>query len=106
MRAEECEVGRIVQSTQGRDKGRYFVILAKNPLEQAFVADGKTHKVEKPKKKNIKHIKAKPHWLEEIAAKIEKNILIENHEIRKGLEEKGYMIKPKTNEEECTIVQK
>ena len=49
------QVGQIVKSTSGRDRGRFFVIVACE--EQAvYLADGKLHRLARPKKKNPKHL--------------------------------------------------
>jgi ribosomal protein L14E/L6E/L27E len=47
-------IGRIVISAAGRDKGRYAVVV--NYDGYAYIADGKEHKLSKPKRKNIKHL--------------------------------------------------
>ena len=53
----ECDmrVGSIVLSTQGRDKGNYFLVVA---VEKGFVylADGGMRKLSQPKKKNVRHV--------------------------------------------------
>ena len=55
--------GSLVYSLAGRDKGKIFVVLA---LENDFVylADGDTRRVEKPKRKKIKHVNRTNHVLE------------------------------------------
>ena len=52
----EFAKGMVVRSIAGHDSGSWLVVMS---LENgfAFVADGKERKVEKPKKKNIKHHK-------------------------------------------------
>lgn len=47
--------GVVVKAAAGRDSGRYFIVVN---YEDNFVwiSDGKTRKLEKPKKKNIKHL--------------------------------------------------
>ena len=47
--------GSIVKAVAGRDKDSYFVAVG---IHDGFVeiADGKERKLEKPKRKNIKHI--------------------------------------------------
>ena len=50
-------VGRIVCSKKGRDKG-YFLVVVKEENGYLFVADGKERPLEKPKRKNPKHIGA------------------------------------------------
>ena len=51
----ELSRGQIVKSLSGRDKDRYFVLLA---VQEEFVwlADGKMRKLEHPKCKKTKHI--------------------------------------------------
>jgi len=45
----------IVQCANGRDKGRWFLVLA-TENGKALLADGKHRKVDKPKHKSLKHI--------------------------------------------------
>lgn len=49
--------GQFAQSISGRDKGRVFMIVA--TLEEGYVAlaDGKLRRLEKPKRKKLKHLK-------------------------------------------------
>ena len=49
------ERGRIVVSTQGRDKGHAFLILERVGEDTVNVADGLLHPLERPKKKKLKH---------------------------------------------------
>ena len=51
----EIKVGSIVRSIAGHDKGSLLLVVA---LEKgyAYVADGKLRKIEKPKKKKLKHL--------------------------------------------------
>ena len=51
----EFAKGMVVRSIAGHDSGSWLVVMS---LENgfAFVADGKERKIEKPKKKNIKHL--------------------------------------------------
>lgn len=52
----QYKVGMIVKSESGHDSNGFYVIIK---IENGFVyiADGKRRKIEKPKAKNIKHIK-------------------------------------------------
>lgn len=52
--------GRVVVSTQGRDAGRFFVILEVLDSQYVMVCDGNTRKLDHMKKKKIKHLHAKP----------------------------------------------
>lgn len=49
------EIGTIVLSKRGRDKGRSFVVIAIDG-EYTFLADGNMRPLCKPKKKKTKHI--------------------------------------------------
>lgn len=52
--------GMIVKSDAGRDQEQFYVIVA---AEEgfAYIADGKRRKLEKPKRKNVRHLK-RTHW--------------------------------------------
>ena len=54
------EPGRVVLSTQGRDEGRYFIVLEVIDENFVLMADGLTRKIDHPKKKKVKHLRAKP----------------------------------------------
>ena len=60
MKAKPTEPGRVVISTQGHDAGRWYAVMS--VLDERFVTlcDGETSKLEKPKKKQVKHIRALP----------------------------------------------
>ncbi len=48
-------VGQIVCSKRGRDKG-YFLVIVEENENFVLVCDGKERPLERPKKKNVKHI--------------------------------------------------
>lgn len=52
---KDIQVGSIVMSMAGRDKGNYYIVVSK---QKGFVdiVDGYAKTIEKPKKKNIKHL--------------------------------------------------
>ena len=54
------EPGRIVRSTQGRDRGRYFLVMTVSEDGTVTVADGLTHPLKRPKKKKTRHLHAEP----------------------------------------------
>lgn len=53
----DYEVGRVVVSKAGRDKGRKLVIVAIMDDQYVLVADGDLRKLEHPKKKKRMHLK-------------------------------------------------
>ncbi len=55
MRYEKVEVGQVVFSKCGRDRGFPFLVLRMEG-DFAFLVDGRYRTLEKPKKKKIKHL--------------------------------------------------
>lgn len=51
----ELEVGRVVYSKAGRDKD-YFLVITQVQGNYVYLADGKERLLERPKRKNTKHI--------------------------------------------------
>lgn len=86
------EPGQLVISTAGRDKGKKFVVLKIIDQDHVLISDGDLRKVEKPKKKKLKHIKATRIIDDTLKGKLNKSGIVENFEIRnflKSLEEKN-----------------
>lgn len=52
----EAAIGMIVRSAAGHDKDSFMVITAVEG-DFALVCDGKSRKLEKPKRKRLKHLK-------------------------------------------------
>ena len=48
-------IGMIVKSEAGRDKGTFHVAVGADD-RCVYICDGKERKLEKPKRKNVKHI--------------------------------------------------
>ncbi len=53
----DLEIGQAVISLSGRDKGRYLVVTEVG-TDFIFVADGKLRTLDRPKRKNPKHLSA------------------------------------------------
>ena len=85
------EKGRIVISTQGRDQGRPFLILENLGRDMVTLVDGLVHPLERPKKKKIRHLHAKPIMvnLDEIRPEGGK---IQDSDIRKALAQNGFAV--------------
>lgn len=79
--------GLIVISTAGRDKDKYFVILSCMDDTYCMIADGNIRKVDRPKKKKIKHLKVTNHSLDRIREKFETGQTVTNSMIRKELKQ-------------------
>ena len=83
MKAPLCE-GIVAISLKGRDKDRAFVILYQMDADFVLIADGMTHKLEKPKKKRRKHLKSTRWEFPLLAEKYRQGTLMDN-ELRKAL---------------------
>jgi ribosomal protein L14E/L6E/L27E len=53
----DIKIGSIVVSAAGHDKGGIFTVIGFTQERYALIADGKVRKLEKPKKKKLKHLK-------------------------------------------------
>lgn len=79
------EVGRVVFSKAGRDKGKYFIIVDIIDEQYVTVADGDLRRLSAPKKKKIKHLDMKPEVLEGIAEKLSNNKKVFDAELRSAI---------------------
>lgn len=69
MKVKTPVPGGICQSTQGRDKGRYYIIRHVYSDTSVGVVDGNFKRLASPKTKNLKHVRLLPDAAESIAAK-------------------------------------
>lgn len=84
----EILVGSVVRSKAGRDKGDLFIVLAREG-EYAYLANGDLRKVDRPKKKKLKHLQGSGKISEFIQNKLEAVGKVTNSEVRKALAEMG-----------------
>ncbi|MBE6012231.1 MAG: RNA-binding protein [Lachnospiraceae bacterium] len=80
----EFECGQIVFSKCGRDKGLPFMII-KIEGEYLYLCDGSLRKIEKPKKKKIKHVQRTKCVDSEIAKSLKEGKAILDSDIRKSI---------------------
>ena len=80
----EIKAGSIVRSIAGRDKGDLFIVLSVED-EFVYLANGELRKVDRPKKKKLKHIQGSEKMSEFIANKLETVGKVTNSEVRKAL---------------------
>ena len=86
------EPGRVVLSTQGRDEGRYFIVLKVIDENFVLMADGLTRKIDHPKKKKVKHLRAKPIMVNVDGATLP-NRHLQDSDLRSALEAHGLDVK-------------
>lgn len=82
----EVVAGMVVRSIAGRDKGDLFIVLSREG-EYAYLANGELRKVDRPKKKKLKHLQPSHKISEFIKNKLETAGKVTNSEVRKALSE-------------------
>ncbi len=78
------QIGSVVLSTQGRDKGMYFVVTGVDD-KAVYLVDGGMRKLASPKKKNPKHLSDSGVKLDAIAAKIIDGKKVFDSEVKSAL---------------------
>ena len=73
----QLKIGSVVISKAGHDSGELFAVMSFED-KYVFISDGKQRKVEKPKKKNLKHVAVTQHF-------IESEQLLTNRKLKKAL---------------------
>ncbi len=78
-------LGQIVVSKAGRDAGKRFIVTKVVDGQFVQITDGDLRRVEKPKKKKIKHLEPTGEVAETIEEKLKNNVRLTNPEVRKAL---------------------
>ncbi|HZK57022.1 MAG TPA: KOW domain-containing RNA-binding protein [Clostridia bacterium] len=89
MGLTDLDIGQIVKSKAGRDKGRFFVVFGEIDAKHVLIVDGSLRRVDKPKKKQIKHLAKTNLVSDEIKAAILNSEKISNGFIRKEFKKLG-----------------
>jgi ribosomal protein L14E/L6E/L27E len=79
---ERFEVGMLAVSKAGHDKDILYVII-RAEKEYVYLVDGIIRTLNKPKKKNIKHIQIVKHVDEDLQNKLIENNNIQNEDIKR-----------------------
>ena len=82
------DIANLVQATAGREQGKYFFVLETDG-EYLLLADGKSRRLEKPKRKKRRHVQAAFQTESRIAEKIRNGEKVLNSELRKELASLG-----------------
>ncbi|WP_026962554.1 KOW domain-containing RNA-binding protein [Alicyclobacillus herbarius] len=86
MRQPELpELGRIVEVTHGRDRGLFAVVIGYGGDRFILVADGRLRKADKPKKKNVAHVRRTSFLAEEIRVALQTEGRVTNAQLRHAL---------------------
>lgn len=76
--------GQLVRSLAGRDKGRYYLVLAAAGDNALLLADGRKRPVSRPKRKNIRHLQFTHQVAADLLHKAE-GAMVRDEEIRAAL---------------------
>ena len=85
------ERGRVVESTQGRDKGMTCLVLEQCGEGLVMIADGMHHKLSNPKKKKVKHLRVKPVLIDWDTIRPEGG-KVQDSDLRRALESHGFAV--------------
>lgn len=80
----EVDKSSLVVSKAGRDQAQLFYVIDADE-QYVYLADGKSRRLEKPKRKKRKHIEQIPRTESRIAEKIRNGEKVLNSELRKEL---------------------
>lgn len=80
----EIDKSSLVVSKAGRDQGQLFYVIDADE-QYVYLADGRSRRLEKPKRKKRKHIEQIPRTESRIAEKIRNGEKVLNSELRKEL---------------------
>lgn len=89
MEQGDIKIGQVVKSTKGRDQGRFFIVIGVIDKEYLLIVDGDIRKIDKPKKKKIKHLVKLNILSEEVRDRVINNKKMNNAFIRRELERLG-----------------
>lgn len=87
MEVDDLQLGQVVRSAAGRDKGRFFLVIQIVDDNYVKVCDGDLRKVDNAKLKKIKHISKTNKIIPQVKERLTNNLKVSNADIRKYLEE-------------------
>ena len=80
----DINISDVVVSTQGRDAGEWFYVIAEDPIF-LYLANGKDRSLEKPKRKKRKHVQKVLRSETRVAEKLRTGGKVLNGELRRDL---------------------
>jgi len=90
---QNLQVGQLVYSTAGRDKGQLYVVVGINTKDSCvLLANGKSRKISNPKPKNLKHIKETDIISKDIQERILKGKKPSNADIKNFIEQNMHIV--------------
>lgn len=89
MAYDDIKIGQVVRSIKGRDKDRVFIVVGIVDDQHVLISDGELRRIDKPKKKKLKHLAIFNAASDEIKERIVNQKKINNAFIRRELERLG-----------------
>ena len=83
----DFQLGQLVRSAAGRDQDAKYLVVRLLDDRLVAVADGETRPLERPKKKNCKHLESLGRIDEVISGKLGRGEKVTDEEIRRALRE-------------------
>ncbi|HCX03843.1 MAG: hypothetical protein H0S78_04365 [Tissierellales bacterium] len=83
---EDLQIGQLVKSKAGRDKGKLFIIKDIINDKYVYIVDGDLRKISNPKKKKIKHLIIYKRIFKEFQEQIKSSTKITNVFVKKLIE--------------------
>ena len=80
----DIKISDVVVSTQGRDQGQWFYVIAEDPV-YLFLANGKDRALDRPKRKKRKHVQKVLRSETRVAEKLKQGDKVLNGELRRDL---------------------
>ena len=80
----DIKISDVVVSTQGRDQGQWFYVIAEDPV-YLFLANGKDRALDRPKRKKRKHVQKVLRSETRVAEKLRHGDKVLNGELRRDL---------------------
>lgn len=77
-------IGRLALSNAGHDKGTVYIITGED-TENFYVCDGRLRPLERPKKKNKRHIRLIKGCDEDLRERLKTNRPVRNEEIKRAI---------------------
>lgn len=83
---EDLQIGQLVKSKAGRDKGKLFIIKDIINDKYVYIVDGDLRKISNPKKKKIKHLIIYKRIFKEFQEQLKSTTKITNVFVKKLIE--------------------
>ncbi len=86
---KDVTIGQYVRSKAGRDRDRVFIVTQVVDEKYVLIADGDLRRIEKPKKKKIRHLAVLAQVSETLKEKLSGDGKINNALVRREIEKLG-----------------